>query len=156
MGPHHKMARRESGAEMQIRRAPGQKNSEIADFVQTQWENGQSTAWLAIDAWDEKLRKAVMEIAESIKDMPEKQKAEQWKIKIEEWRALNPMPKELDDMRRLNYAKGIKPFKSSNSKTNNGKTVKFSKDDADKANEESKLLSDKMIAFLEKQKENKK
>lgn len=148
--------KKEASLNMQIRRAPGQKQSEITQYVQEHWENGTANAWQNIDKWDKAFRTALIAIAEAVEGMPDKEKHEQWKAKLEEWKAANPMPRELDDMRRQNYARGIKPLLVNLSVNKNAKTIKFSKDEIEKAKEESSSLAEKFISFLESKKEKNK
>jgi len=127
---------------MQITPAPGQNWNDIGDWVREYWRNGYSTAWIDMDEWEEARAKAMLEILESIKGMSDKDQEEQFKIKMEQWDELNPVPKEFDDIRRRNAAMGIKPIDWAKYVNNRrlGGPMKFTKEEFEQADKDNELL----------------
>lgn len=134
----------ESVAKMQIRQAPGENWVDIGDRVREYWRNGYPNAWIDMAEWEDARTKAMQDILESIKGMSDKDKEEQFKIKMEQWNELNPVPKEFDDMRRRNAAMGIKPidFEKYVNNRGTGKTIKFTKESLEQADKDNESLND--------------
>lgn len=135
---------KESVAKMQIRQAPGENWVDIGDRVREYWRNGYPNAWTDMAEWEDARAKAMQEIFESIKGMSDKDQEEQFKIKMEQWNELNPVPKEFDDMRRRNAAMGIKPinFEKYVNNRGTGNPIKFSKESIEKADKDNESLQD--------------
>lgn len=139
-------------AEMQIRKVPGQKDSEIRDRVKEQWSDVFIPDWSVIERWDTSLRQAAIEIAKSIESLPEKDRAEQWKLKLEDWLKNNPMPEEADTVRRLNLSRGIKPITPEQMAKSPGGKVTIDKTAIAKAKTGAQPYIDKFSALIEKEK----
>jgi hypothetical protein len=133
---------------MQIYHPPGKKNAErIRAIVDQEWNADGPNFWYVMHEYEEAITKAKKEILDSIKDMSDKDKVEQFKIKMDEWMEINPPPREWDDYRRRFIAYGLKPLSELPKPDGTGPSPRATDAQIKEAQEKARFILESMGIF---------